>query len=505
MAYRLKAYTGEQVELALDKASAGYKATDGVVLEGITFKIDTVWLSNYITDLLKPSEPSDVLVQSIGLNNTSYTLSYGNTFNLTATITPANVTTRTVTWTSSDNSVATCASSTSTLDSSGKASVTIQPQKVASQKRATITARCGGKTASCEVTVEAYAQSPTSVTLAPTTLTLNPGGEQRLTASFTPSDANTGTAITWTTSNSNVATVNDGLVKANNNLSSTQSCTITATTANGKKATCSVTVSVAIIPTTRLTLNKSNLTLNPNETQTLTATRNVDANDNALILWKSSAPSVATVSNLGVVEGKTDGQCTITAYISGKEDSVYANCIVTVKTPVVQQDKILIGDITVGKEIGDELYGAGNGAFMTNAQNVSSILTDAIIQQNIDAGNLKEMNLEDVLSTYNDWIDRGEYIKLSFATTKSIPIPTRNTFTYHAILIPKSISDDYLPCWIDGVGAGCSFAFPWPDTYASIVDKTVSFNGETYSMSGYYVDMSGANGGYNLTIVKKNQ
>lgn len=177
-------------------------------------------------------------------------------------------------------------------------------------------------------------------------------------------------------------------------------------------------------------------------------------------------------------------------------------------TPQAAPTRILIGDITVGQEIGDELFGDGDpkgfGEYMTKAQNVASILTDAIIQQNIDDGNLKEMNLEDVLSIYNNYTQREDYVKYSFATKKFILLPTHNIFTYHAILIPKSISDEYLACWIDGAGVGYSFDYP-SAYWASVVDKTISFNGENYSMSGYYVDMTGENADYYLTIVKKNQ
>lgn len=71
------------------------------------------------------------------------------------------------------------------------------------------------------------------------TLTLSIGGTATLTPTYTPSDANTDTEITWTTDAATVATVdNNGVVTA----VGPGTATITATTANGKEATCAVTV-----------------------------------------------------------------------------------------------------------------------------------------------------------------------------------------------------------------------------------------------------------------------
>ncbi len=80
--------------------------------------------------------------------------------------------------------------------------------------------------------------APTAVTLSESTLALNPTATSTLTATFTPSDANYQTAITWTTSDATVATVADGVVTA----VGAGTATITATTANNVSATCAVTV-----------------------------------------------------------------------------------------------------------------------------------------------------------------------------------------------------------------------------------------------------------------------
>ena len=54
-------------------------------------------------------DPTPIAVSSVKLNKASVTLSAGETIELIATITPENATDKTVTWTSSNTSVATVA------------------------------------------------------------------------------------------------------------------------------------------------------------------------------------------------------------------------------------------------------------------------------------------------------------------------------------------------------------------------------------------------------------
>jgi len=81
----------------------------------------------------------------------------------------------------------------------------------------------------------------TGVTLDANTLTLTVGGTQQLTATVTPSNA-TDKNVTWTSSDTSVATVTNGLVTA----VASGSATITATTTNGKTASCAVTVNALV-------------------------------------------------------------------------------------------------------------------------------------------------------------------------------------------------------------------------------------------------------------------
>ncbi len=84
--------------------------------------------------------PDVTEVTSIELNQTSATLNAGETVQLTATVSPENATDKTVTWASSDASVATV--------SNGKVSAVAVGS-------ATITAQCGKVKAECRITVKA--------------------------------------------------------------------------------------------------------------------------------------------------------------------------------------------------------------------------------------------------------------------------------------------------------------------------------------------------------------
>ena len=87
--------------------------------------------------------PEIVPVDSITLNKTSTSISVGNSEKLTAKVTPNNATDKSVTWTSSDNSVATVNNGTVTAVKAGTATITA-------------TAADGsGKFATCTVTVTA--------------------------------------------------------------------------------------------------------------------------------------------------------------------------------------------------------------------------------------------------------------------------------------------------------------------------------------------------------------
>ena len=168
-------------------------------------------------------EVKDVSVTGVTITPQTLELKEGTTGTLTAAIAPANATKKTVSWTSSDEKVA-------TVDKNGV---------VTGLKKgtATITVKTsGGKKATCKVTVKAAKQT-VKVKLNKTKVTLAKGKTVTLKATVTPSSANE--KLTWSSSNKKVATVSKkGKVKAIKK----GTATITVKTSSGKKATCKVTV-----------------------------------------------------------------------------------------------------------------------------------------------------------------------------------------------------------------------------------------------------------------------
>jgi len=165
----------------------------------------------------------------------------------------------------------------------------------------------------------------TSVSLNKTDLTLEPGASETLTATVAPNNA-TEKTVTWSTSNSSVATVENGKVTAVKE----GEATIKATS-GGKGATCKVTVKNAAVAVESITLNKTELSLELGESETLTATVAPDNATDKTVTWGTSNAEVATVDG-GKVTAVKEGSAVITAL--AEEQSAY--CIVTVKLNVFE-------------------------------------------------------------------------------------------------------------------------------------------------------------------------
>ncbi len=172
--------------------------------------------------------PKDVAVTEITLSQTALSLEEGKTATLTAVVKPDDATNKTVSWSSSDNGIA-------KVDDKG----VITALKAG---KATITAKAGEKTAACTVTVTAKAvAAETKISLDRTSATLKTGETLTLKATVTPE----GKTLSWSSSNSGVATVENGKVTAK----AAGETTITVT-ADGKSTNCVIKVSATYDPKT---------------------------------------------------------------------------------------------------------------------------------------------------------------------------------------------------------------------------------------------------------------
>ena len=178
------------------------------------------------------------------------------------------------------------------------------------------------------------------ITLNKTALNLTIGASESLVATISPSNA-TNKDVEWTSSNTNVATVDTtGKVTG----VSSGSATITVKTKDGAKiATCNVTVKNSVIPVTGVTLNKTALNLVTGASESLVATISPSNATNKDVKWTSSNTNVATVDTTGKVTGVSSGSATIT--VKTKDGAKVATCNVTVKNPVISaNENKLIGE-----------------------------------------------------------------------------------------------------------------------------------------------------------------
>ena len=172
----------------------------------------------------------EIALTSISLPSTKE-VELGKTLTLTPTFNPSNTTDKTVTWTSSDESVA-------TINNSG----VITPKKVGSTI-ITVTSNQGKKTAKCTVTVKNSSGNTDKVAIVsislPTTEKVELGKTITLTPTFNPSNA-TDKSVTWASSDDSVATVNNSGVVTPKKIGTV---VITVTSNDGKmQAKCTVSV-----------------------------------------------------------------------------------------------------------------------------------------------------------------------------------------------------------------------------------------------------------------------
>lgn len=234
----------------------------------------------------------------IALNMQETSIKKGDTADLDVIYTPEDTTDdKTVTWTSSDDTVA-------TVDEDGVVTALKDGET-------TITAKVGDLTAEClvhvrEVTLE-------GIELDKSAITMNKGEEsEALKVSYNPEDTTDDKTVTWSSENEDVATVENGVVTA------VGAGTTTVTATVGKyTAACEVTV---LSPLESISVETDGKTdsLEVGDTVNLTVKYNPeDTTDDKTVTWTTSDDTVATVDENGVVTAVGGGTATITAIVNG--------------------------------------------------------------------------------------------------------------------------------------------------------------------------------------------
>src|SRR6266516_1171649 len=278
-----------------------------------------------VQDYLAKIVPT-VPVAAVTVTPASVSVLQGQTVQLTATPRDANgnpLTGRVITWQSSNSAIA-------SVNGSGLVS------GVAAGGPVTMTATREGQSGTASVTVTLAPVA--AVTVTPSSGTVAIGQTVQLTA--TPRDASgnplTGRAISWSSSDNTIATVNSsGLVTG----VVAGAVTITATS-EGQSGTASITVSG--VPVASVTVSPASASVPVGQTVQLSATLR-DANGTILtgrsVTWASNNTAVATVTGTGLVSAKVAGSATITATSEGQSGTA---AITVTPSAGAQFDHVLI-------------------------------------------------------------------------------------------------------------------------------------------------------------------
>lgn len=206
-----------------------------------------------------------------------------------------------------------------------------------------------GKTYTCSASGASVTvvKPVTGISLDKTSITLKKGEAAQITAAVTPSDA-TNKAVTYTTSNSNVAKVD-----SNGKITAVGGGTAKITaTAGGKSAVC--TVNVKVSQTGIAVSGSKDRNVGEGSTLKLTTVKvPSDATDSYAVSWASSDNSIATVSGNGTVTGVKQGTAVITATSNGWK-AVY-NITVTEKTTASEPDSTS-DEETSGEDVSGEEF-----------------------------------------------------------------------------------------------------------------------------------------------------
>ena len=271
---------------------------------------------------------SPITATSVSLNKSAISLKIGETQKLTATVTPSNASNKTVTWSSSNNTVA-------AVDENGNVM-----GKVAGKARITVKTNDGSNLSDyCDVTVGVLANS---IGFNNSYLKKSIGDVFTLIPIFSPENT-TNKTLEWASSNPEVASVDNS-----GNVTTYQVGTakIIAKTTDGTnlEAFCDLTVIKQI---TSIELSEIKMNMLVNDYKIISATVLPTDATEQLLVWEASDPSVVRVEN-GIVIALKEGNSII--MVSSTDGSgVFAECEVIVGTLV---ESIELSDAELSLSVG---------------------------------------------------------------------------------------------------------------------------------------------------------
>ena len=329
-------------------SSAGY--LDKIT---INYTVGSLTITDYCTTVA-----AAVAVTGVSVDATA-SVNVGETTTLTATVSPDNATNKNVTWTSSDETIATVdANGVVTGVAAGEATITVT--SVADNT----------KTADCTVTVTTVAVTSVSVDA---TASVNVGKTTTLTATVSPDNA-TNKNVTWTSSDEAIATVDaSGVVTG----VTAGTATITVKSAEDASISASCTVTVSVAPGTAAL--------------PYTVAQAIDAIDNGGnvedVYVSGIVSTVATkVNSSGQMSYYISDDGTKTSELQAYNGKGLNNTPFSATTDVELYDRVtIVGSLTKYGDIYE--FSANNYLVTQTHRSVNTITVEGGTSKNIDLGN----------------------------------------------------------------------------------------------------------------------
>ncbi len=347
-------FTSSDPSVATVDDSTGYIEAKKVGVTTITVQLrkDSNIKDECIVTVVEPV--SSISVESVSLNKKSLSLKVGDSETLHYTLSPNNASIQKVTWSTSNKTVATV-SKYGEIKAVGVGNAIIR------------VVTDNGKEAICKVTVTKKSSSEqpeeeiievTSISFESNNIKLKIGSKYNLRSRMTikPSNA-TNKKITWTSSNTSIATVNDGLVTA----LKAGTVTVTAKSSNGKTATCTFVISnnssTQEVEVTSISFESNNINMNVGKSYNLKSRMTIkpDNATNKTVTWTSSNTSVATVKD-GVVTALKAGTATVTAKSNNGKT---ATCTFVIKNSGSTTSDAISSDGTINNKYFNIVTGSG--------------------------------------------------------------------------------------------------------------------------------------------------
>lgn len=266
----------------------------------------------------------DTFPSKVSVSAPKSSLGIGETSTVSASVSPSNACSTNVTWESSDPSI-----------------VQVNGGQISALKfgSATITATTfNGKVGSVKITVKEIVADSVKITGVDDLDTpLYVGDSLQAVAEISPENVDN-PAITWTSSNPEIATVEDGTITAH----SGGSVTITAATANGK--TNSVELEIQEIVAEKIAIRAAAAYLVGDEVQ-LDVEFTPAETSSQEIQWESSDYTIAAINDNGLLRAVAPGEVEITAIQKDTRDSVQ----VQIKAVNVEEVQITMADSFKGR------------------------------------------------------------------------------------------------------------------------------------------------------------